>query len=132
MSGTQALNPSPEQTSSGEDVVRESREFRDWPCDRPLPKQLRDHELRAVLGLGHSSFFRRKRAGHFRFLEIQPQLPVADTMYSGALVDRWLDGEMTADGEPRPVTRRFFGSAHALKATRRGRPLATPTFGESK
>lgn len=80
---------------------------RDWPCSKPLPKVLSDADLMAVLHLGHTTYCRRKKAGEFAFLEMQPQLPNSHTAYSGVLVDRWVNGELRDNVR----ARHFFGKA---------------------
>ena len=61
----------------------------------PLPKLLTDAELRDVLGLGHSQFYKRKALGHFRHFEVTPQLPHSRTRYSGRKVQDWCDRQDT-------------------------------------
>lgn len=71
-----------------------------------LPATLNDTELAARIGIGHSQFYKKKAAGHFRFLELVPQIPGTNTRYSGVLVARWFRGE-----DPRSAPARvFFGS----------------------
>ncbi len=84
-------------------------QFRGWPVGAPIAAVLTDTTLADGLGLGLTAFYARKNAGHFAFLELNPQLPASNTRYSGALVSRWLNGEHVA--APAPTTRRFFGKA---------------------
>jgi hypothetical protein len=88
------------------------------------PPALSDGQLAAAIPIGLSSFYRRKRRGEFRFLELKPQLREGNTLYSGALVARWLNGEAMPDA---PAGRSFFNGARrapAQEAQRRrpGRP----------
>lgn len=131
----QAPDAPAQQAPRDPDVVRQALNFRDWPCDRPLPKRLVDHELADLLDIGHSQFFKRKKRGDFKFLEVAPQLPDGKTLYSGALVDRWLDGERGDQNASSvgsgPSSRRFFAK-HDAERKRPGRPLSSPTFGERR
>jgi hypothetical protein len=89
----------------------------------PMPATLTDSELARRIPLALSSFYRRKKLGHFRFLELKRQLAGGNTLYSGALVQRWLNGEALPDA-PAAVSRFFAGARrNPMEATaRRGRP----------
>lgn len=89
----------------------------------PMPATLGDSALAERIPLALSSFYRHKRLGHFKFLELQRQLVGGNTLYSGALVQRWLNGEDVPDAPA--AVRRFFGGARrnpVEAAPRRGRP----------
>lgn len=64
-----------------------------WPVAEPFPVVLHDRDLMRVLGLKHSRYALRKKAGEFRFLELRPQ-PKGHTLYSGRLVTQWVNGEL--------------------------------------
>lgn len=49
-----------------------------------------DKELIAKLPIGRARFYVLKKEGRFRFLELEPQIPGTNTLYSRHLVDRWL------------------------------------------
>lgn len=53
---------------------------------------LTDHDLRRILKVGRTTFYKLKKLGRFRALLVSPQLTPA-TLYSPALVQRWIDGE---------------------------------------
>lgn len=65
-----------------------------WPAERPFPVLLRDDDLRQVLGVSWSTFYRLKKLGRFRPLIVQPVLTTT-IRYSGLLVERWVKGELT-------------------------------------
>lgn len=87
---------------------------------------LTDTQLAARIGIGLTSFYERKNAGHFVFLELKPQLPNSNTRYSVSLVSRWLAGEDLA--VPAPTSRRYFGGGAAVSPmpARRGRRPGRP------
>lgn len=93
------------------------RQIGRWPLDKPFPVTLIDADLMAVLGRGHSSFYKLKAAGAFKFLEVRPQVPGA-TLYSGRLVERWVRGEFE---EPR-----YFSRARGLRETAPDAPRRRP------
>lgn len=67
---------------------------------------LYDADLMAILGLGKSAFYPRKKSGLYRFLEVRPQLG-GRTQYSGELVQRWRNGAGRSQGfSLRPVGQR--------------------------
>lgn len=110
--------------SVSSDPVRESAASR---VQQPVRTQdradvatpLRDRDLMQALGVKHSVFYRRKALGHYRFLELKPQLPDSNTLYSRRLLAQWLDGQVVTGEEPR----RFFGAAAkraSASAPRRG------------
>lgn len=65
-----------------------------WPLDEAFPAVLRDGDLMRVIGLSHSCYCLRKKAGEFTFLELRPQPQGGATLYSGRLVTRWINGEL--------------------------------------
>jgi hypothetical protein len=90
-------------------------DFREWPASMPLPKVLGDRDLMELLGIGHSTYCRRKKAGGYRFLEADRQFPNGHTVYSGAKIDRWLSGDPSAASS----SRRFFPNAPKSRSGRR-------------
>ncbi len=74
-------------------TVDEPRALGAWPLDRPFPALLTDAQLREVLGVSWSTFYRLKKLGRFRALLVQPVL-TATPRYSGLLVERWVKGEL--------------------------------------
>lgn len=62
-----------------------------WPVDEPLPMVLRDQHLMRVLDLSPASFYRAKKEGRFRALEVKRAF-TRTTRYSTALVQRYVDG----------------------------------------
>jgi hypothetical protein len=91
-----------------------------------LEQPLHDSDLMPLLGWKKSKFYELKKAGWFAFLEVTPQPPNTNTLYSRHLVGQWLRGELRADVPAAAPTeaRRFFRGATAPKAPRRapGRP----------
>lgn len=65
-----------------------------WPLNEPIPVVLRDRDLMKVLGLQHSAYGLRKKAGAFEFLKLRPQPAGGYTLYSGRLVEQWVRGEL--------------------------------------
>lgn len=98
----QPLDPEPQQPARAHDGPQQPHE---------IPHVLRDLQLRRVLGMSEGSFYRRKQRGEFVFLQLRPQLP-GPTQYSGALLTRWLAGELIAA----PGSRLFFASAERRRA----------------
>lgn len=88
-----------------------------------LPLTLRDSDLMAIVGLAHSAFYKRKARREFAFLELRPQLPNSNTVYSGHLVGQWLRGEI-----PCEQPRRFFGRATPSLVAKR--PVGRPRKGD--
>jgi hypothetical protein len=66
-----------------------------WPLSEPFPALLKDRQLRRVLGVGHSYFFRLKKQGRYDALMVLPRL-VNGTRYSGELVRRYVSGDLAA------------------------------------
>lgn len=69
----------------------ERRQVGAWPLDRPFPALLTDADLRLVLGVGWTTFYRLKRLGRFRALVADPVM-TPTVRYSGFLVRQWADG----------------------------------------
>lgn len=76
---------------------------------------LTDRHIARAFGLGWSQFYKRKKAGDFRRFELTPQLPASNTRYSGARLQRWLDGD-PLDGSTPATGRRYFGHARVTHA----------------
>lgn len=112
----EASAPPVEETGRDRHVTDQQGELPAWPVSAALPMTLRDRDLMRILGVKHALFYVRKKRGDFRFLELQPQLPGSNTVYSGRLLTRWLDGDLQAS--------RHFASARAAvrKPGRPGRP----------
>jgi hypothetical protein len=84
------------QLAAGADEASIGREqIGRWPVGCPFPALLTDADLRAVLGVSWSTFYRLKKLDRFRDLVASPVLtPTA--RYSGFLVAQWVRGEATA------------------------------------
>jgi hypothetical protein len=89
-----------------------------WPLEKPFPVTLHDIELMEVLGIGHSNFYRRKKSGEFRFLEVRPQLAKSVTLYSGRLVEQWVNGELQMP--------KYFAGARSLRVVSSESPRRGP------
>ena len=77
--------PRDEQTDRG---------LRDQQQGLILPAIL-DSELQILLNYSRSDYFRRKRRGEFRHLELVPQFPNSRTLYSRHLVTNWIASGQT-------------------------------------
>jgi len=116
--GLESRDTDAQDAPSPLDAARESGQIRGHVGD-PIPDTLTDSELAARLALSLSTFYRSKRRGDFRFLELDPQLP-GHTRYSGTKLARWFTGEPVAaasgrtffnQGRPKGRTKQVVGVA---------------------
>ncbi len=66
-----------------------------WGLDEAIPAVMKDDDLRRVSGISVSLFYKNKGEGKFDGLMCKPQL-TKNTRYSGALVQKWIEGGSTA------------------------------------
>jgi hypothetical protein len=66
-----------------------------WPLGEPFPVLLTTSQLRRVLGIWTSYFYRLKAQGRYDALRVLPA-PVNGTRYSGELVRRYVSGDLSA------------------------------------
>lgn len=64
-----------------------------WPLGEPLPALLTSAELMRVLRMRPATFYAYKKAGQFKRFETK--VPMGRAIYSGAVVQQYLDGEST-------------------------------------
>lgn len=74
--------------------MSETQQVGYWPLAEPFPALLTDAQLRLVLGVGWTTFYRLKKLGRFRELVAHPTL-TPTVRYSGLRVQQWVDGQWT-------------------------------------
>lgn len=90
-----------------------------------IPVVCTDRLLMDILGIGHTAYCRRKKAGEFTPLLLKSPdgtVRVGATEYSGLLITRWLRGDLPAATH----VRAFFKSINrGRRRSERARPLVS-------